>query len=115
MYDDLKDLYSKTIPEIKRFEDKIVEFSLEQEKTEIIVRRFDEIMSEKASKIDLKDVAKNLQQYTKNTDFITATKLQNDKLANYSHKIQDLEHLIDVMGKNVSKDIYSAVKKATSL
>ena len=60
MYDDLKDLYTKTIPEIKRFEDKIVEFSIEQEKTEIIVRRFDEIMSEKASKIYLKDVAKNM-------------------------------------------------------
>ena len=55
-YDDLKDLYSKTIPEIEKFEEKIIDYNLELEKIHIILRRFDEIMSEKASKLNIKEV-----------------------------------------------------------
>ena len=65
MYDDLKDLYAKTMPEIKKFEDKIINFSISLEKTDIIMRRFDEIMTEKASKMDLRDLAKNISLYVK--------------------------------------------------
>ena len=66
LYDDLKDLYAKTMPEIKKFEDRIIQFSLDLEKIDIIMRRFDEIMTEKASKMDLRDLAKNISMYVKN-------------------------------------------------
>jgi hypothetical protein len=53
------------MPEIKKFEDKIINFSISLEKTDIIMRRFDEIMTEKASKMDLRDLAKNISLYVK--------------------------------------------------
>jgi hypothetical protein len=31
-YDDLKDLYTKTMPELNRYEERIIEFNLELEK-----------------------------------------------------------------------------------
>ena len=46
----MKDLYNKTIPEIKKFEDLLVELTNENKKTQEIVARFDIVMTEKASK-----------------------------------------------------------------
>ena len=65
----MKDLYSKTIPEIKKFEDKIVSFGVDMEKINIILRRFDEVITEKASKMDLRDLSRTCQQYLKTSDF----------------------------------------------
>ena len=44
------------MPEIKKFEEKIVDFSIDIETIQIIVRRFDEIISDKASKLDIDKV-----------------------------------------------------------
>ena len=60
LYDDLKDLYGKTVPEIKKFEDRIIEFNCQLERIDEIMRRFDEVITEKASKMDLRDIVKGL-------------------------------------------------------
>jgi uncharacterized protein Yka (UPF0111/DUF47 family) len=36
------------------------------------------------------------------------------KIGTYSEKISELEKTIDVMGRNITKDIYAAVRRATS-
>jgi hypothetical protein len=38
------------IPEIRKFEDKLVDYNKDLQKTNEIVRRFDEVLGEKASK-----------------------------------------------------------------
>ena len=50
VYDDLKELYSRCLPAISGFEDKLQEFETEQSKINLVVRRFDEVISMKASK-----------------------------------------------------------------
>lgn len=79
-YDDLKDLYAKTMPEIKKFEDKIVQFGVDLEKIDIILRRFDEVITEKASKMDLRDFGRTIQLYVKNTDFQTSVSEVNQRV-----------------------------------
>ena len=44
-YNDLKDLYAKTLPELAKFEQKIINFEQEIEKCNMIIRRFDEHLS----------------------------------------------------------------------
>lgn len=56
LYEDLKELYQKTVPEIKRFEERLVNFSVDMTKADSIMRRFDEVMLEKASKVDLREI-----------------------------------------------------------
>jgi hypothetical protein len=71
MYDDLKDLYMKTVPEIAKFEVKLEEFSKDIEKQTQILRRFDEILLEKASKGNLSDFQTNIERkYTPLENFI---------------------------------------------
>jgi hypothetical protein len=59
-FDDLKDLYSKTVPEIQKFEQKIIDFTQEMEKNKFMIRRFDEVLSEKASKLNIKEVFQHI-------------------------------------------------------
>lgn len=60
------------MPEIKKFEDKIVGFGVDLEKIEMILRRFDEVIMEKASKMDVRDLGKSLLQYVKMSEFQTS-------------------------------------------
>ena len=57
-YDDLKDLYNRTLPELSKFEERIIKQNAMLEKSEIILRRYDEVLTEKASKHDFKDLEK---------------------------------------------------------
>ena len=40
--------------------------------------------------------------------------VQNQKIQESLEKVREVEKMIDVMGRNISKDIYSAVRRATS-
>ena len=53
LYDDLKTLYSKVIPEIAKFEQKIINFNTTIEKNHLIIREFDNSMSQKVNKVTL--------------------------------------------------------------
>ena len=55
-YEDLKELYSKVVPEIAKFEGKLIEFTYQNQQTENIIRRFDENLTNKADKYGLKNV-----------------------------------------------------------
>jgi len=46
----LKELYKKVIPEIAKFELKIIDFQLTADKNNLIMRNFDEALSKKAEK-----------------------------------------------------------------
>ena len=42
MYDDLKDLYSKCIPQLVKYEQKMADYEVEMDKHNMIIRSFDE-------------------------------------------------------------------------
>ncbi|CDW89243.1 UNKNOWN [Stylonychia lemnae] len=113
-FDDLKDLYNKTVPEIQKFEQKIIDFTQEMEKSRIMIRRFDEVISEKASKLNIKEVYQHIQATTTPlTEFQIISKQYQEKLDKDQGRIKNIEEMIDILGKQISKDIYQAVRRAT--
>ena len=58
-YDDLKDLYSRIMPQIQLFEDKILEFSKESVQNQSIILRFDELLASKADKLNIDTLYKH--------------------------------------------------------
>ena len=115
MYDDLKDLYMKTVPEIFKFENKIEEFRRDIGKQSEILRRFDEIISDKASKANFRDVISQFEKKYAIIDDLNAFKVDcNGRITGNTHRLETLQEMIDLLGKNITKDIFSAVKKATS-
>ena len=53
LYQDYKDLYTRTVPEVKKFEEKMIKHDVDMQKTLAMVRRFDEVVTEKANKLEL--------------------------------------------------------------
>jgi len=56
VYDDLKDLYTRCIPAISSQEDKLKKVRDELAKMQEIMRNFDELICEKASKVGLNNL-----------------------------------------------------------
>jgi hypothetical protein len=84
------------------------------EKTQAIVRRFDEVVTEKANKLDLHALELSLQNYLKLSDFTEQVRMMNHKVKDSVDRCIAVENMLDDMGRNISKDIYAAVRRATS-
>eukprot|EP00347_Sterkiella_histriomuscorum_P015229 403357819 len=110
-YGDLKDLYNKVLPEVSRFEDSLLDLSKEAAKTQEIVRRFDEVMSDKASKQNFREIQLKLEKYVLTETLLDYKSDLNVKFLRFLEKQAKLEENLDVLGSNISKDIYAAVKK----
>ena len=83
-YEDMKDLYSKVIPEIAKFEQKIMDFEVNVQKNDLIIRQFDETIAHKSDKILLEklkmDSKKMYASKEEQNDFIL--KLEDTMSAN---------------------------------
>ena len=61
-YEDLRDLYAKVIPEISKFEQRLIDFKTSTDNCEQIVRSLDELLISKVDKMyiaELKDKLKS--------------------------------------------------------
>ena len=77
------------------------------------MRRFDEVLLDKASKVNIEELLHSLSKYTPRADFLVFQGDVLSQISSNSLKTTSLEDLIDLLGKNISKDIYAAVRKAT--
>ena len=62
LYDDLKELHNKVLPEIAKFEQRIIELDSLHEKNNLIIREFDNSIAQKASKFSFKEFSKFVDQ-----------------------------------------------------
>lgn len=112
-YQDLKDLYKKVIPEIAKFEQKMINYETEVAKMNMIMRRFDETLSLKANKT----VIDKLQEYMDNTFTtkedhnaqVTKTdEIQSDMLKKLDHLNELIEFLKESLYNKITKDVKNA-------
>ena len=55
-YEDLKELYRKVIPEISKFEERLIEFQIQFEKNAAIICNFDRDIALKADKLQVENL-----------------------------------------------------------
>lgn len=65
LYQDLKDLYNKVLPPLSTFESKMDEMSDSYEQSKEMIRRYDEIMSDKANKTAIKEIYEYMRHFVK--------------------------------------------------
>ena len=63
LYDDFKDLYGKVMPEIKKFESRIIIIDKEIDKNNQIIQEFDKSISQKANKVSTRDFEKYVDEH----------------------------------------------------
>lgn len=55
LYEDLKILHNKVMPEIQKFEERLISCDRELQKTSMIIQQFDNHMAQKANKVAIRD------------------------------------------------------------
>ena len=126
-YKDLKALYKKVVPAVKGFEKNIFVvnkdmgktcrtalFNLIIEQTKEIIRRFDEVLLTKASKISFEELQNRLADYTQKIEHLEFVEKEaafhentNTSFKNINESLIDLSNKLDI-------EIKLAVKRATS-
>ena len=72
LYSDLKELHNLVIPEIGKFENRIISFNTEIEKTNLIIEQFDHSIAQKSNKVTLRDFQKEVEKvYSTKSDIKT--------------------------------------------
>lgn len=105
----------KTVPEIYKFETKMEEHQTDLARQNEILRRFDELIADKASKENMHDVAMEAsKRYALIDDFQKTKKETNEIVTKNTNNIAEMQVAMDILGKQITKDIFTAVKKATS-
>ena len=111
-YDSLKELYNKIVPQLKAFELLMEEFKTDHRKFEEMLVRYDEIMAQKANKTAVIDVEQKCKQkYVKKESLEEQTSEFRDGISGHDGKIEKLEKTLQLLNENLSKDIYTAVRK----
>ena len=65
LYQDLKDLYGKVLSPLATFEAKMEEMGDSYEQSKEMIRRYDEVMSDKASKTAIKEIYELMRHFVK--------------------------------------------------
>ena len=68
---DLNNVRNIVLPAVDGFKTKIEQFEKSNDESKEIIKRFDEVICEKASKIDVTELIKQLKDYVKKDQFLT--------------------------------------------
>lgn len=114
-YEDLKDLYTKVIPEIAKFEEKILGFQLAIDQSNTIIRQFDENLTQKCDKLALKQMRKYVDctfaEKSANEEYL---KKAQQSMKDQSAQMKDINAKFKDLTEKLQKDILREVRKSTA-
>ena len=99
---------------MKSFQDSIYSYRDQNLQFREIIRRFDDVLLTKASKLDIttfEDDVKN--KYVAKIDFAEYSQSISTRLDEHNEYILKLEDTLDTLNKEVNKEIFAAVRRAT--
>ena len=111
-YSELKELYNKVNPAISRFEDRLKEFHTEKLKSDEIMKRFDEVLCEKADKILFKELRSDIDlNYASKVEQVKAVDQIDTSIKEFTVRVNELDELVRFQSRQIQKDMYSAVRR----
>ena len=112
LYGTLKELakLDRTVTsEIEALRKRINEFSLEWEQNKSIIRRFDEVICSKASKITLENVDLKFQNYPTNEDFEEYQNEISDKIKQYAKIYKNVDDRMNKIQKSMEAQLSTSM------
>ncbi|CDW75242.1 UNKNOWN [Stylonychia lemnae] len=114
-YQDLKDLYSKVLPPLAHFEEKMDRMNQGYEQSKEMIRRYDEIISDKANKVAINEIYQYVNEtFVKQNPYNTQHEESSKKIDQLFINLSDLKDTLQVITEGITRDIHQAVKKATN-
>lgn len=101
-YTDLKALYDKVVPNLQKLEEDLDDLNRDMLTNKEIIRRFDEVMTTKASKITVQRLELLMNDYLTVTQFNSFEKTQDQKhhevklnLVDFENKLHDISQMAE--------------------
>ena len=112
-YEDLRDLYKRCIPEISKFESKILDFQFEIDKCCLVIRKLDEAIMLKAEKASLNTlyeyIDNNKQVYDAANGFDQNSKSQIEQNSKSIKEMKEMmKQEVDLLKKEITLQIHHA-------
>ena len=108
------ELHEKVIPSVKSFEQDILKYREQNLQHREIIFRFDEIMTTKASKMDLKFMKNELKKnFIDKIEFAEYENKNKQEFENHFDYLVKLEETMDLLNQELNKEIFQAVRRAT--
>ena len=111
-YDELRDLYRKTLPAISSFEDKLKQNNDHNERIDETCRRMDEVICNKADRTALKEFREYCTDnyISKNANDKTQTMIET-RITDFGERCAEMESMTKFQAKQLQKEMYSAVRR----
>lgn len=108
-----KEDYKQAKDKIEKFDDDLNKFKYQNETHAKILRGYDEVLSQKASKINLLDLEEKTHIQLKRIDVVGVIEAKMDNLEELVKSLKsETEEHFDTINKTISVEILGAVKKA---
>ncbi len=114
MYQDLKDLYNKVLPPLSTFEAKMDEMSASYEQSKEMIRRYDEVISDKANKTAIKEIYEVMRNYPRNEKIKEIQGGFQKQVDGLKEEMETINSTLKFVSDNINKDIHTAVRRATA-
>ena len=111
-YEELKELYKKTLPAISNFEDKLKENNDHNEQIKVMCRRMDEVICNKADKTMLKELRDyGSEFYVLKTDNDKTQTMIETRIADFGERCAEMENMVQFQARQLQKEMYTAVRR----
>ena len=109
----LAELENKVFPEIADFRVKIAQFDRENETAKGIIRGFDSVLLEKASKFSVEELHRKLEEYLLHTDFQKNNEQIARSFVGQTQAHEALQGDLKTLEEGIGRQIFEAVRRAT--
>ena len=100
------ELQEKVIPPVKSFQEQLLEYRDQNLQHREIIRRFDDILLTKASKVELKAFEDEIRiKYVDKKEFADFARNNTDKFDEHYDYLIKLEDTLDTLNKEVNKEV----------
>lgn len=110
-YSDLKELYNKVMPSLKSFEDNVISLNRDMDQHHEIIRRYDEVISDKASKIAIKEIYGHFNKYLSMTEYCQLSSSFESEFSHIKSTVESFQDSLQKMNEVVEMEIKSSVRK----
>lgn len=90
------------------------EMSDSYEQSKEMIRRYDEIMSDKANKTAIKEIYEVMRNYVRQEKIKEITTGFQKQFDGMKEHIESLNNTLKFVNENINKDIHTAVRRATA-
>jgi vancomycin resistance protein YoaR len=105
LYQDLKDLYAKVIPPLAGFDEKMDNMAAGYEQSKEMLRRYDEVLTEKANKTAIKELQEHMKIFVKQEKLVKVQGEIDSQFEEVKKQQENLKNTLHYLSESINTEI----------